>query len=100
MPIIEGDKKRSFLEQQVITSRNIKSNFIVNYLMGGLNYQIEHHLFPTISRKNLKKVNEIVKKYCLKMKIKYQEQSYLAALKDIFVFLHKVSKESKIVIIN
>ncbi len=99
MPIITEEEKKSFLEEQLLTSRNIKSNWVVDYLMGGLNYQIEHHLFPSISRKNLRKVKQIVQSYCEKEKLPYQEQNYFQSLKDIFIFLHKVSTEARLVLI-
>ena len=54
MPLISG-KRPSFLVQQVVTSRNVHGpgavgGHIVDFLYGGLNYQIEHHLFPNMPR--------------------------------------------------
>lgn len=41
---------------QLCTTRNMRSGTFIDWLWGGLNYQIEHHLFPTMPRNNLKKV--------------------------------------------
>ncbi|MCB1280234.1 MAG: acyl-CoA desaturase, partial [Salinibacterium sp.] len=49
MPILPHDSKVDFLRRQVLTSRNIKGGWLMDSFMGGLNYQIEHHLFPYVS---------------------------------------------------
>ena len=41
--------------------------------MGGLNYQVEHHLFPNMARPNLRKAQEITKEYCQTHNILYTE---------------------------
>jgi hypothetical protein len=46
MPIVLAGLKVDFLRRQVLMSRNISGGRITGYAMGGLNYQIEHHLFP------------------------------------------------------
>ncbi|HYM53972.1 MAG TPA: fatty acid desaturase, partial [Solirubrobacteraceae bacterium] len=37
-----------FLRRQVLTSRNVRGNWLTDFTLGGLNYQIEHHLFPDL----------------------------------------------------
>jgi fatty acid desaturase len=53
MPVIEHDQKVDFLSRQVLTSRNISGGRFVTHFMGGLNHQVEHHLFPNMARPNL-----------------------------------------------
>ena len=53
MPIIDPDAKLDFFTKQVRTSRNISGGWWATWLMGGLNYQIEHHLFPNMPRPHL-----------------------------------------------
>ena len=53
MPIVESDSGLSFARRQVVTSRNVTGGRLINLLLGGLNYQIEHHLFPSMPRPNL-----------------------------------------------
>ena len=48
MPILGPDTELDHLRQQVLTSRNVIPNPVVDYMYGGLNYQIEHHLFPNM----------------------------------------------------
>jgi fatty acid desaturase len=54
MPIVPADVKLDFLSKQVRTSRNISGGWWATILMGGLNYQIEHHLFPSMPRPHLR----------------------------------------------
>jgi fatty acid desaturase len=50
MPLLERDSKVDFLRRQVLTSRNVIAHPITDFWYGGLNYQIEHHLFPRLPR--------------------------------------------------
>jgi fatty acid desaturase len=87
MPIVPKDAQLTFLQRQVLTSRNIRGSRIIDTAMGGLNYQIEHHLFPSMPRPHLRKAAPIVKDYCRKRNIPYTEtglfQSYAIVVKYI-----------------
>jgi fatty acid desaturase len=48
MPIVAADAKLSFLDTRVSTSRNVSGCWWITVQMSGLNYQIEHHLFPSM----------------------------------------------------
>jgi fatty acid desaturase len=57
---------------QVMSSSNYSSgSALVTWLSGGLNYQIEHHLFPTISHVHLPRIAPIVKKTCEEFGVPY-----------------------------
>ena len=64
MPIVPRDAKLDFLSKQVRTSRNVSGGWWATVLMGGLNYQIEHHLFPSMPRPHLAKARELVREHC------------------------------------
>lgn len=64
MPQLRPGIKYSFFEQQVITSRNVKANFLIDYIMLGLNYQVEHHLFPGASRRYLHSLHTLTVPVC------------------------------------
>ncbi|CAK5066541.1 unnamed protein product [Meloidogyne enterolobii] len=49
---------------QLYTTRNMRPGLVIDWLWGGLNYQIEHHLFPTMPRHNLKKVKDFKLRIC------------------------------------
>ena len=65
MPVLPADARIDFLRRQVLMSRNIISNRLTTFAMGGLNYQIEHHLFPSMPRPNLRRAQRIIKPYCI-----------------------------------
>lgn len=91
MPVLGKDDELDFLHQQVITSRNIKSHPVVDFLFGGLNFQIEHHLFPTMPRNKLKEAQTIVRPFCEKQGIAYSETGLLESYRDIMGSLRETS---------
>ena len=90
MPLIPKDSKIDFFERQVLTSRNIKGNWLKDNLMGGLNYQVEHHLFPSMARPFLRKAHAIVAEYCRAEDITLVEMNLLASYSAIMKHLNKV----------
>ena len=73
MPILDANENPDFLRQQVLTSRNVKGHPLVDFLFGGLNYQIEHHLFPKMPRNRLRKARELVQEFLQEKSIAYHE---------------------------
>lgn len=90
MPILEKGSHISFLHRQVLTSRNVRGSAFNDFWYGGLNYQIEHHLFPGMPRNNLKKAQKIVKAYCQEHAIAYYETGMVQSFREILQFLHQV----------
>ncbi|BCM94328.1 hypothetical protein IAD21_06235 [Abditibacteriota bacterium] len=91
MPILEGEARRDFLRCQVLTSRNVYAHPVTDFMYGGLNYQIEHHLFPSIPRNKMRQLQRIVKKFCKERSVSYYETSTLGSYQEIMDFLHEVS---------
>jgi fatty acid desaturase len=73
MPVWAAGEQLTFLERQVISTRNITPSPLTDFLFGGLNYQIEHHLFPTIPRANLGAARAIVRPFCAEQGLPYDE---------------------------
>ncbi len=90
MPILPRDAKVDFLRRQVLTSRNIKGGWAMDTFMGGLNYQIEHHLFPNMPRPHLKRAQEIAKEYCAGHKIPYTETTLTQSYGIVVQYLNRV----------
>jgi fatty acid desaturase len=90
MPIIAADAKLDFFSKQVRTSRNIRGGWWATWLMGGLNYQVEHHLFPSMARPHLAKAREIVRDYCLSNDIPYTETSLVRSYAIVIDYLNRV----------
>jgi fatty acid desaturase len=83
MPIIEGGAEMSFARRQVITARNITGGRLTNFMLGGLNYQIEHHLFPTMPRPNLARAQSIIRAFCIESDLGYSEDSVVGSYRQI-----------------
>ena len=94
MPILKDDTNFSYLEKQIITSRDIRGNFLLNFMTGGLNYQIEHHIFPSMPRRNLRRAKEVIKEFCHEKGIPYKDDSFLTAWKEVFLYISSVSKQA------
>ena len=90
MPLVPKEAKLDFFSRQVLTSRNIKGSWLKDNLMGGLNYQVEHHLFPSMARPNLRKAHEIVVEYCKEHNVTLVEMNLLASYSAIMKHLNKV----------
>ena len=90
MPIVPKNAKVDFLRRQVLMSRNIRGGLVTDFMMGGLNYQIEHHLFPSRPRPNLRKVQPMVRAHCEKHGISYTETSLAGSYRIVVRYLNKV----------
>jgi fatty acid desaturase len=83
----------TFLEHQVVTSRNIRGGAIVRFLYGGLDAQIEHHLFVALARPRLFEARSIVRAFCEERSIAYVERTPFEAMKDVYASLRAVARE-------
>lgn len=95
MAVYRSDVELDWLHRQVLTSRNIRSSYFTDMVYGGLNYQIEHHLFPAMPRVNLRRVRPIVLGYCRDHGIPYVEVSASESYRTVARFLGKVSDEAR-----
>jgi fatty acid desaturase len=90
MPQVDDSSGLDFLRQQVLTSRNVRSHPLTDMCYGGLNYQIEHHLFPTMPRNRVREAHLIVRQFCAERSIPYHEVSMLQSYRELLGFLHQV----------
>jgi fatty acid desaturase len=92
MPLAYRTGTIDFLREQVLTSRNVHGNSLVDLVYGGLNYQIEHHLFPTMARNQLRRAAPLVRAYCEAHAIPYCETSVAASWRAIISHYGDVSR--------
>ena len=87
MPILDAGDRSDFLRRQVLTSRNVRGGWLTDIALGGLNYQIEHHLFPSMPRPNLRRSQPLIREYCQERGLAYCEASlagsYAQALRHL-----------------
>jgi fatty acid desaturase len=87
MPVIESATSIGFARRQVVTARNIRGGRFTAFALGGLNYQIEHHLFPSMPRPNLRRVQGLVRDFCVSTDLGYREESFVESFRQIVYHL-------------
>lgn len=91
MPIVPPGARLDHLQKQVLTSRNLPAGRLVDFLFGGLNSQIEHHLYPRMPRPNLRHARVVVDAFCREHGLPYTETGIRASYALILRHLHDVS---------
>jgi fatty acid desaturase len=89
LTLTEADQL-DFLRRQVLTSRNVAGSRLVDFVLGGLNYQIEHHLFPNMPRPNLRHAQPLVRAFCQDHHLPYTEASLFGSYAEAVRHLHAV----------
>jgi fatty acid desaturase len=92
MPILAADDASDFLRRQVFTSRNIRGGPLVDAALGALNYQIEHHLFPSMPRPNLRRAQPIIARFCRQHGLPYVQTSLLNSYAQTLRHLNDVGR--------
>lgn len=92
MPVWTRGVQLSFIERQVLSSRNLLPHPVTDFVYGGLNYQIEHHLFPTLPRVHLGRARAIIQPFCEAHGLAYEEVSPLASYQAVYAELHRVAR--------
>ncbi|WP_211215988.1 fatty acid desaturase family protein [Catelliglobosispora koreensis] len=88
MPMAE--EGMDFLRKQVITSRDVTGGRLMDAALGGLNHQIEHHLFPSMPSPNLRHAKPIVRQFCAEIGVPYQDSSLIDSYRQALRHLHEV----------
>ncbi|GGM05532.1 fatty acid desaturase family protein [Nakamurella endophytica] len=90
MPVLPREARVDFFRRQVVTSRNVAGGRVASLAMGGLNYQIEHHLFPSMPGPALRKARRIVRQYCADRGVTYHEVPIHRAWQLVAAHLNRV----------
>ncbi|MFE7725615.1 fatty acid desaturase family protein [Streptomyces anthocyanicus] len=85
-------EKWGHLRRQVLTSRTIRGGFLTDWFLGGLNYQIEHHLFPSMPRPHLGLAQAAVKAHCRDLGIPYAETGLVDSYRQALRHMHEVGE--------
>jgi fatty acid desaturase len=89
MPMLTDEHQFDFLRKQVLTSRNVHGNWFTDLALGGLNYQIEHHLFPSMPRPNLRRAQALVHEFCDRHSISYAQCGLFRSYGYVLQHLHE-----------
>jgi fatty acid desaturase len=90
LPLQPAGRGVDFLQRQVRASRNIRGGALMTAWMGGLNFQIEHHLFPSMPRPYLRRASVLVRRHCAEHGIPYTQTSLRQAYRDVARYLDEV----------
>lgn len=98
MATYDANARPDFWKLQVTTTRNITGGHgipqaFVDWFCGGLQYQVDHHLFPMIPRHNLRKTHEFVTSFCKEWKVNYHEADLVDGTYEVLSHLQNVSNE-------
>jgi linoleoyl-CoA desaturase len=97
VPNMNGNIEEVWAEHQMRTTANFATHSqLAAFFLGGLNRQIEHHLFPKICHIHYGKISRIVKQTALEFNLPYIEsKTFLEALRSHYVILKKYSLEAR-----
>lgn len=87
----KDDTRLDFLRKQVLTSRNVRSTPLIDFLYGGLNHQAVHHLFPGMPRNKLRNAETITRRFCMEQRVSYHVTGVRQSLAEILQCLHETS---------
>jgi fatty acid desaturase len=91
MPILDPEDELDYLRRQVLTARNVRGGWFTQFALGGLNYQIEHHLFPSMPSPSLRRCQPLVQAFCRERGLPYAETSALRSYTEVVRYLHRVA---------
>jgi len=94
MPVLTADDNTDFLRRQVLTSRNVRGSWFTDLLLGGLNYQIEHHLFPSMPRPNLRRSQPLIRDFCQQHGLPYCQASLIGSYRQALRYLNSVGQQA------
>lgn len=91
-PTVRPDCDVPFLERQLGGTRNLGASRLDDFVFGGLNNHIEHHLFPSMPTARLRAARPITRAFCRRHGLPYRETSWLGAAREVSLHLHAMSR--------
>jgi len=95
MPILAAADRSDFLRRQVLTSRNVRGGWLTDFALGGLNYQIEHHLFPSMPRPNLRRSQALIEAFCQQRGVPYCQSSLAGSYAQALRHLRAIGRQAR-----
>mmetsp|Transcript_9338 Transcript_9338/g.13004 ORF Transcript_9338/g.13004 Transcript_9338/m.13004 type:complete len:200 (-) Transcript_9338:110-709(-) len=90
-----NDDSDEWFRMQLMTTLNVDCPTWMDWFHGGLQFQIEHHLYPRLPRHNLRTARELVKEFCAKYDVKYKELSFFQGQCRVIAQLRKTALEAR-----
>ena len=96
MSTANGVLHESFAQRMVLTKMNIDCSPWLDFLHGGLNFQVVHHLFPRVPRHNLRRAQNDVKAFCDDVRIPYVILTFTCGNKEVITRLGEVAEQLRV----
>ncbi|MGH4030010.1 fatty acid desaturase family protein [Actinomycetota bacterium Odt1-20B] len=97
MEMTDSDGERwGHLSRQVLTSRNVRGGAATDWFLGGLNYQIEHHLFPSMPRPHLRFAQPLVRAHCARLGMPYAETGFVDSYRQVLRHMYEVGEPLRV----
>ncbi|MFB8189492.1 fatty acid desaturase family protein [Microbacterium sp. NPDC055988] len=90
MPVVPREMTLDFLRRQVLMSRNVRGSRFLDIAMGGLNYQVEHHLFPSMPHPHLRRAAPLIADYCRAHGVAYTQVGLFASYAIVVRYINRV----------
>jgi len=91
----EEAKAVDFYQRQIVTGRDVTHSVLMTWMAGGLNYQIEHHMFPMIPRHHFHKIQPLVASLCKKHGVPYHMTNFWDGTMEVLQRLSNVGAASR-----
>lgn len=98
MSISELGKSKSFPQRQMRTTMDVDCPAWLDWVYGGLQFQVVHHLFPRVPRHNLRRVQPLIKEFSASTSIPYSLIGFVDGNYKVFGRLGEVSDQVKILV--
>jgi linoleoyl-CoA desaturase len=94
LPDAQGNVENNWMVHQLLTTSNFaRKNKLLSWYVGGLNFQIEHHLFPKVCSVHYPAISEIVKATAQEHGVPYPEaETFLGAVGSHYRMLRELGK--------
>ncbi len=89
----EDGERWGHLRRQVLTSRDVRGGLVTDWFLGGLNYQVEHHLFPSMPRPHLRLAQPLVREHCARLGVPYTEAGLVDSYAQALRHMHAVGAD-------
>lgn len=93
-PMLEKDSEYDYVRDQFLTTRNVRcDNFITEYVFGGMQYQLEHHLFPQMPKRHYPKLKPIIEKFAKENNLPFKISGVMEIMKLNYDVIRKCAQK-------
>lgn len=98
MPTADLGDAESFAQRQLRTTMDVDCPAWLDFIHGGLQFQVEHHLFPRVPRHNLRRLQVLVRQFCEETGIEYKILGFVDGNKDVLGRLGEIGAQARILV--